>query len=132
MHLDVAGLEVGVQVVLELLDRLVRQPTLLALVDEVVRAVERHAHADDARRFLQRSGEKYDLIFGDAYNGVRHIPAHLVTREFFDRVKSHLTPDGVIYFTRPQNQIARLIATGREVLAARGVKDFREIGRAHV
>jgi len=53
------------------------------------------AHADDARRFLQRSDRKYDLIFGDAYNGVRHIPAHLVTREFFDRVKSRLSPDGV-------------------------------------
>ncbi len=54
-----------------------------------------HAHADDARRFLQRGGDQYDLIFGDAYNGVRHIPAHLVTREFFSGVKSRLSPDGV-------------------------------------
>ncbi len=54
-----------------------------------------HAHADDARRFLQRGGEKYDLIFGDAYNGVRHIPAHLVTREFFTQVKLRLSDDGV-------------------------------------
>jgi predicted membrane-bound spermidine synthase len=53
------------------------------------------AHAGDARRFLQRSGEKYDLVFGDAYNGVRQIPSHLVTREFFTQVKSHLSPDGV-------------------------------------
>ena len=54
-----------------------------------------HAHASDARRFLQRSDQKYDLIFGDAYNGVRHIPAHLITREFFALVQSHLSPDGV-------------------------------------
>lgn len=54
-----------------------------------------HAHADDARRFLQRGSGSYDLIFGDAYNGVRHIPAHLVTREFFTQVKSRLSADGV-------------------------------------
>ncbi|MCE9519684.1 MAG: fused MFS/spermidine synthase, partial [Verrucomicrobia bacterium] len=53
------------------------------------------AHADDARRFLQRGSEKYDLVFGDAYNGVRHIPAHLITREFFTQVKSRLSDDGV-------------------------------------
>lgn len=52
-------------------------------------------HAGDARRYLQHTEQKYDLIFGDAYNGVRHIPAHLVTREFFAQVRSHLTDDGV-------------------------------------
>ncbi|MEI6537826.1 MAG: fused MFS/spermidine synthase, partial [Verrucomicrobiaceae bacterium] len=52
-------------------------------------------HAGDARRFLQQSDQKYDLIFGDAYNGVRHIPAHLVTREFFEQVRSHLSENGV-------------------------------------
>ena len=50
---------------------------------------------------------------------------YVLTREAFEDYLDHLTPDGVIYFTRPQNQIARLIATGREVLAARGVTDFR-------
>ena len=52
-------------------------------------------HSGDARRFLQHSDQKYDLIFGDAYNGVRHIPAHLITKEFFEKVRSHLTEDGV-------------------------------------
>jgi spermidine synthase len=54
-----------------------------------------HAHADDARRFLRRSSGGYDLIFGDAYNGVRHIPAHLVTKEFFQEVKAKLSARGV-------------------------------------
>ena len=54
-----------------------------------------HAIASDARRFVATSPKKYDLIFGDAYNGIRHIPAHLVTREFFSEVRSRLTPDGV-------------------------------------
>jgi spermidine synthase len=53
------------------------------------------AHAADARRFLAQSEGGYDLIFGDAYNGVRHIPAHLVTQEFFQEVKGKLSSNGV-------------------------------------
>lgn len=54
-----------------------------------------HAHADDARRFVNHSEGNYDVIFGDAYNGVRHIPAHLVTREFFAEIQSKLSEKGV-------------------------------------
>lgn len=54
-----------------------------------------NAVASDARRFVATTPKKYDLIFGDAYNGIRHIPAHLVTREFFSSVHDKLTPDGV-------------------------------------
>lgn len=53
------------------------------------------AHAVDGRRFLQTTPHQYDLIFGDAYNGIRHIPAHLVTKEFFTEIKGKLTPNGV-------------------------------------
>jgi spermidine synthase len=51
--------------------------------------------ACDARRFLKTSKQKYDFIFGDAYNGLNRIPAHLVTVEYFDIVKGHLSQDGV-------------------------------------
>lgn len=51
--------------------------------------------AADARRWLATSPTHYDLIFGDAYNGLRYVPAHLVTSEFFALVKSRLTPGGV-------------------------------------
>ena len=54
-----------------------------------------HPYAMDARTFLRTAGESYDLVFGDAYNGVRYIPAHLTTREFFQQVRSRLAPDGV-------------------------------------
>lgn len=54
-----------------------------------------HAHAADARRFLRRAPEKYDFIFGDAYNGVQYVPAHLVTREFFAELAGKLTDRGV-------------------------------------
>jgi len=54
-----------------------------------------HPVADDARRFLRSSPARYDLIFGDAYSGVRCVPAHLVTREFFGLVASRLNDRGV-------------------------------------
>jgi spermidine synthase len=57
-----------------------------------------HAHADDARRFLRlhdRPEQRWDLIFGDAYNGIRAIPVHLTSREFFQLVHDRLTDDGV-------------------------------------
>ncbi|MFO1483431.1 MAG: fused MFS/spermidine synthase [Verrucomicrobiaceae bacterium] len=54
------------------------------------------AHAGDARRFLlQSAGKKWDLIFGDAYNGIRQIPPHLATQEFFQQIADHLEPKGV-------------------------------------
>ena len=54
-----------------------------------------HPVADDARRFLRSSPARYDLIFGDAYSGVQCVPAHLVTREFFELVASRLCDRGV-------------------------------------
>ncbi len=54
------------------------------------------AHAADARLFLHLAGDKkWDLIFGDAYNGRHAIPAHLATQEFFHQVADHLLPEGV-------------------------------------
>ncbi|MBX7207333.1 MAG: fused MFS/spermidine synthase [Verrucomicrobiaceae bacterium] len=53
------------------------------------------AHNADARSFVRRSSQKWDLIFGDAYNGVRAIPAQLASREFFKQVREHLAPHGV-------------------------------------
>lgn len=49
----------------------------------------------DGRRFLTRSSEKYDLIFLDAYYGA-YIPFHLLTAEFLQIVKDHLTENGVV------------------------------------
>jgi spermidine synthase len=49
----------------------------------------------DARVFLRTTRERYDLIFGDAFNGLRRIPAHLTSREFFGLVRSRLQPHGL-------------------------------------
>jgi spermidine synthase len=53
------------------------------------------ALVDDARHYLNTSKKRYDLIFGDAYNGVRYVPAHLITLEFFELIKKRLDEKGV-------------------------------------
>ena len=53
-----------------------------------------NAVAEDGRRFLAQSQRQYDVIAIDAYRPP-YIPFHLTTREFFEEVRRHLTPDGV-------------------------------------
>jgi spermidine synthase len=55
----------------------------------------------DGRQFLVRSKDKYDAILLDAYTQGRYgasIPPHLITKEFFQIVKDHLTPNGVLAY----------------------------------
>lgn len=72
------------------------------VVIEVARAHFELGQADgieslavDARWHLNRTDERFDFIFGDAYQGMRTIPAHLTTQEFFSQVEQHLKPDGI-------------------------------------
>jgi MFS family permease len=50
----------------------------------------------DARQFVERNqdNKQYDLVFGDAFNDFS-VPWHLTTREFNDKIKKMLTPNGV-------------------------------------
>ncbi len=51
---------------------------------------------DDGRAFLRRADAGlYDVIFLDAFQDVT-IPFHMSTREFFQEVRNHLAPDGVL------------------------------------
>jgi spermidine synthase len=54
-----------------------------------------HAVAADARPFLEGSTRRYDAIFVDAYRQP-YIPFYLATREFFELVRAHLGPGGVM------------------------------------
>lgn len=49
---------------------------------------------EDGRYVLRTSDERYDLIGVDAYKQP-YIPFQLTTREFFQEVSDHLTPEGV-------------------------------------
>lgn len=81
------------------------------------------AHAGDARRYLlQNDGKKWDLIFGDAYNGIRQIPPHLATQEFYQQVADHLEPKGIFIMnliaaiTGPKAELTSgMLATLRKV-----------------
>ena len=49
----------------------------------------------DARPFLRRTRDRYDLIVVDAYRPP-YVPFYLATREFFRLARSRLTPGGAI------------------------------------
>jgi spermidine synthase len=53
-----------------------------------------NAIAQDGRYALITSSKKYDIIGVDAYKQP-YIPFHLTTKEFFQQVREHLTPNGV-------------------------------------
>ena len=58
----------------------------------------------DGRQYLLRHPAPADFIVLDAYNSDT-IPFHLITREFFELVKSRLTDDGILainYIGRPE------------------------------
>jgi spermidine synthase len=56
-----------------------------------------HLIESDARVFLKRHTEPYDLILVDAFTG-SYIPFHLMTREFYQLVRSRLAPHGAAAF----------------------------------
>jgi spermidine synthase len=56
---------------------------------------QHHVYVKDARVFLRTTDATYDVIWVDVF--ARHlIPFHLTTKEFFEEVRSHLSPDGVL------------------------------------
>lgn len=52
-------------------------------------------HDADARPFLRRTDERYDLIIVDAYHQP-YVPFYLATREFFRLARERLTPGGIL------------------------------------
>jgi spermidine synthase len=54
-----------------------------------------HLYHEDARPFLRRIDAEYDVISVDAYRQP-YIPFYLTTVEFFESVRDHLRPGGVL------------------------------------
>lgn len=90
---------------------------------------EVHLVEDEGRSFVRRSNEKYDAIVSVhtisnaavASGALSLAESYVLTREAFVDYLDHLKPDGRIYFTRPEFQIARLLATVREAFAERSL-----------
>lgn len=92
---------------------------------------EVHLVLDEGRSFLRRSREQYDAIISIhtisnaavASGAMALSENYVLTREAFEDYLDHLTPSGVILFSRPEPQLPRIVATAREALARRGVAD---------
>jgi len=90
---------------------------------------EVHLVTDEGRSFVRRSNEKYDAIISVhtisnaavAAGALGLAENYVLTREAFEDYLDHLTPDGTIFFTRPEFQIPRLVSTAREVFTQRGM-----------
>lgn len=72
-------------------------------------------HVTDGRTFLAASKQPYDWVIVDAYQG-GEIPSHLITREFFQQLKAHLTPGGVLsiniaWYEPDDQELVRRLAT---------------------
>jgi len=72
-------------------------PDILAAGHRYFHLDEARAHevVADARYWLDTQAGHYDVMVLDAYRQP-YIPFHLTTREFFQQVKAHLNPGGVI------------------------------------
>jgi spermidine synthase len=54
-----------------------------------------HPYAGDGRTFMRTTPYIYDLVAVDAFHQP-YIPFQLTTREFFEEIRAHLSPDGVL------------------------------------
>ncbi|MFT3836447.1 MAG: fused MFS/spermidine synthase [Myxococcaceae bacterium] len=75
----------------------------------------------DARHFLNRTRESYDLIFLDCYANERYVPPHLATQEFFSLAAEHLAPGGILVVnvnaaTQGSPLVASFVQTMRQAL----------------
>ena len=85
---------------------------------------------DEGRNFIKRSNEKYDVILSShtisnaavASGALSLAENYVLTREAFEDYLDHLTDDGVLYFTRPEIQVARLFTTATEMFFDRGIQ----------
>jgi SAM-dependent methyltransferase len=92
---------------------------------------EVHLVNEEGRSFVRRSKEKYDAIISVhtisnaavASGALALSEDYVLTRNAVDDYLDHLAPGGALYFTRPEPQIPRLVATAREALSKVGIED---------
>lgn len=54
-----------------------------------------HVHVDDGRTFMRTTHAQYDVVAIDAFQQP-YIPFQLTTKEFFQEIRAHLSPTGVL------------------------------------
>jgi spermidine synthase len=79
-----------------------------------------HLFAKDARPFLRNSNKLYDVIEIDVYHGGVYAPFYILTKEFFQSVYDHLTPNGIMVINvlspyQPENRLLLVNAVGKTI-----------------
>jgi spermidine synthase len=77
-------------------------------------------HVADARPWLAQNRSRYDLVHVDLYQGGPYIPFYLVTREFFEAVRAHISANGLLMMNlfdtgRGQELLISTVATLKQV-----------------
>jgi spermidine synthase len=54
--------------------------------------------ASDARLYLRKNSNKYDVIISDVYSNKSTIPQHLLTKEYFQLISKNLQDNGLALF----------------------------------
>lgn len=88
-------------------------------------------YTDEARSFIARHAERYDAIIAahtisnaaTAAGALSLAESYLLTVEALASCLDHLSPQGLLWITRPEPQLPRLAATVRAALDARGVTE---------
>lgn len=55
-----------------------------------------HIHVADARPWLRRSPDRFDVVHVDLYHGGPYVPFYLTTVEFFREARGHMSDDGLL------------------------------------
>jgi spermidine synthase len=55
-----------------------------------------HIHVADARPWLMHNRESYQLVHLDLYQGGPYVPFYLITVEFFQLARAHMSEDGLL------------------------------------
>ena len=77
-------------------------------------------HVADARPWLGKNHSRYDLVHVDLYQGGPYLPFYLLTREFFEAVRAHVAPEGLLMMNlfdvgRKQELLGATVATLKRV-----------------
>ncbi len=84
---------------------------------EVVAKPNGHIVVDDGRRFLARTGKRFDLITIDPPPPVEAAGSSLLyTREFYDLIKSRLKPNGIMMHWFPGGEPKILYSISRSII----------------
>lgn len=117
-------------------------PTINDLVSEHMAEFVGHLYqhpkvavvTDEARSFLRRSEDLYDVIYCPhtisnsalSSGSLSLAENHLMTFEAFEDYLDHLTQEGVLVITRPEAHLPRLFVTARAVLKNRSLADLEQ------